>query len=511
MDVLLIRCAPDSDALPTSWAYPIGISYVAGALRAFASVDAKVVDEIVSPLTDARIRELVVGRGACLVGLSVHSFRGLPRAREIAKAVKRANACCHVVIGGDHPTATAEALLSEAGPFDSVARGEGEYLVGELYEALACGAPLETVSGLGFRRDGQVILTPPRPLVEDLDQLPGPAWDLLPSPAEYSQAESQVTAVVVGSRGCRHRCTFCSTRVAGPRRRSRSPAAIVDELAHLVDRWSVERVRFADPSFFDDPDWVRELSEMILSRGLDFTYCCSARADDILACENLLPLAHKAGLRKIEMGVESASDRTLRSFRKGVSVAQTRSAIKLLSHHGIQVEVGFIMFEPHSTLADLRENMEFLQEIGAYAVIMLTALILYPGSECYRQSEADGILRGSVHDPSYRFQRAKIQALWDALKSIESRVMQCAGRLSEVGVRIVRQSPSEEGRKRQLLRGMHVHALNRLVYRAFGDAVAFAESHEEPECTAEALSRVLCQVIDGRLTSIAQHAEALCG
>lgn len=174
-----------------------------------------------------------------------------------------------VVVGGIHPTLWQERCFQECDGIDYVVKGEGEYTMRELLNCLQKKEiPLE-VPGLVFFHEGQLVKTPDRETVEDIDSLPMPAHQLappdkyLPSPTFYNRLPH---ANIIGARGCPYLCTFCHT---DRHVRMRSAANIADEIEWLVKEQGIKDIAFWDDTFTLSEKRALEFCDEILRRGLD--------------------------------------------------------------------------------------------------------------------------------------------------------------------------------------------------------------------------------------------------
>jgi len=425
--------------------HPLGLAYVAAYVRQATGVPITVIDGncplgqdggcFVFPTVE-QITNALVGHPFSLVGFSVVTMNYRPML-EIVRAVKTAHPERLIVLGGQHATLTWEDILTNVPEVDVIVLGEGESTFAELVDRVRQGAGWHEVAGIAFRRDGIVVRTPPRPLIEDLDTLPWPARDLLPPLSQYTHlqdphaGEDQVVGTMVGSRGCPYYCSFCSIRAfygsqPGSLWRTRSPANIVAEMHELVDKHGAEHISFWDDIFFSQAHRVENILREIIAHNLGVSFSLTARADLLVRNAHLLPLLRCAGCSVVEIGVESGSQAMLDRLNKKTTVEQNLRSIQLLRQHEIRVLVDFIMFDPDSTLFDLDANLRFYQEAGLwgyYPFRLFTRLRLQPGTPALREMQARGNTHGSIHDPpSYEFTHPEVARLYNYLLALRERL-----------------------------------------------------------------------------------------
>jgi len=318
-----------------------------------------------------------------------------------------------IVLYGFYPTFAWDDLLARHPEVTAVIVGEPEATIVEVAAALRVGrgaagavrgpaAALAVVPGLAVRGEaGKPRLTAARPLISDLDALPFPRR----TPEMTRLRETNVA----GSRGCYGACTFCTINpFYGGRSawRPRSPESVAAEIeAALAARPSQRRFYFADPNFFGPGARGREralaLARLIGER-FDIRFGLEGRVNDI--DEELVAALVAAGFDELLIGLESGSDATLKRLNKHTSVEQNRRALRILRAAGIEPNVGFIMFEPGSSLADVRVNLAFLEEEGLLERLAVTAnvlchqqIVLRP-TPAYADAAAAGQLVVSPHD-----------------------------------------------------------------------------------------------------------------
>ncbi|HEU4583777.1 MAG TPA: radical SAM protein [Polyangiaceae bacterium] len=307
-----------------------------------------------------------------------------------------------IVCGGPAGTYSGEQLLATNENIDIVAVGEGEPTIFELIERLYLREPLDGCRGLCFRNpQGEIVRTPLRPLMHNLDALPFPARDQL----EMHDGKLEYVRLST-SRGCVARCTFCSAPHVGNKLqkgkawRGRSVGSIVDELTQLVERYNFRTYDFID-STFEDPDGGRigkgriaEIAQGILDRKLDIYYNCCMRAENWSEQDrDLLDLLVRSGLEKVNVGIESGTEDELRLWEKRATVEDNIRIIRLLREHGLYLAMGFIQFHPYSTVDSLRNNANFLRQHSGHNLRRLTErLEIYPGTPLIKNLEADGLL-----------------------------------------------------------------------------------------------------------------------
>jgi len=282
---------------------------------------------------------------------------------EACSVIRKADPKVFLMIGGPHATVLPIETLTTTGA-DLVYAGEGERALKMIIEGMS---PSD-IPGACFMRDGQPFLVPGRLLVEDLDTLPLPDRSIFDM-NEYFRTWYSMDRVdpslkgttIMATRGCPYRCTFCQptlSEIFGKKMRKRSPDSIIAELKSLIDQYSINAFMFEDSTFIVDHPWVREICRGMINEKLSLRWCCNVRAD--LLTEDLLDSMVEAGLSKVNMGVESASQRVLDEiYHKDITVDGVRKALRMCRSRGIFVQGYFMLGAPGETVEEMKKTISF--------------------------------------------------------------------------------------------------------------------------------------------------------
>jgi radical SAM superfamily enzyme YgiQ (UPF0313 family) len=268
-----------------------------------------------------------------------------------------------LMCGGPHATVMPEDTMARTGA-DLVYAGEAEGAMALLMD----GADTADIPGACVREDGGCRRTPGLLLAEDLDDLPLPDRSIFDMESYFASWYSMDRVdpglrgtSVMATRGCPFSCTFCQptlSEIFGKAMRKRSPESIMDELQRLRDRYGIDAFMFEDSTFVVDADWVHRICELMLERDMGLRWCCNVRAD--LLRPGLLDHMVEAGLAKINMGVESASQRVLDEiYDKGITVEGVRRALRMAKDRGVCVQGYFMLGAPGETREEMEGTIRF--------------------------------------------------------------------------------------------------------------------------------------------------------
>jgi anaerobic magnesium-protoporphyrin IX monomethyl ester cyclase len=350
-----------------------------------------------------QIREFRPG----FIGIYSTTF-GWNKALNTANDIKAIDAKSFICVGGPFPIAMQRQCLTDGGErIDAVVTGEGEITVPEMVNKLVAGKSLHGIQGVIFRNGEKIVENPPRALIEDLDALPFPARDLLgdasryvPPPATYRRAP---VAVMITSRGCNRRCIFCSQidtdRKAGTRGiRFRSIDNVLQEITLCLEQ-GYKEIKFIDDTLAADYDRLMRLTQEIKARGLDFTWFASACVNQV--DKPLLRAMKQAGCWAILLGAESGVQKNLNTLRKGITLEQTRMAVRAAKEVGLMVSTPFLFGIPGETFEEGLKTIDFAIELKP-DLANFHALTAFPGTHLYEHRDQYGHVSGMLNDYTYQ-------------------------------------------------------------------------------------------------------------
>lgn len=391
--LLVIPHQPDSARIlsgSTGITPPLGVGYIASWVRA-GGFSVKILDNSIERLSPSAFAAFVAREKPFAVGLSICTSAHNTSA-ELAALVKGVGADIHVIAGGVHPSALPREILKNR-DFDFAVKGEGEETIAELLSALRGKNPLSEVKGIFYRdASGAVVETADRPFFASLDDIPFPAYDLMPMgrytlPASRRLTDKPVGAIVT-SRGCPYKCAFCShNSVFRGGVRFRSPGNVIGEIKLLVEKHGVGEILIWDDSFLMRKPRALEICSLIRRECPGLLWTCSSRVDHM--DEELAAALYSAGCREVLFGVESGSQKVLDSIEKKTTLEQARRAVTACRRHGLLSFCSFILGTPEETEATARETLAFALDLDPdFAIFCIFAPM--PGSAFFDRLTAEG-------------------------------------------------------------------------------------------------------------------------
>ena len=314
------------------------------------------------------------------------------KAYDAAKAIKEYDKDLPVIMGGPHVTFMYEEALSNG--VDVVVRGEGEYttleLVNTMEKAGLDAERLKSIRGLAFRRGGEIVRTPDRPPIRNLDELPPPARHLLPMD-KYTLFGKPIKIIhAMASRGCPYGCSYCSTSYFWGRMiRYRSAEAVADEIEGAVNKYKTNIVVFTDDEFTLGKRFVYDFLREIRERGLDISFSCGSRVDTI--DRDMMAKLKEHGCTALYFGVESGSQDTINRVGKNITLEQANRVFQWAKEINIDHVGSFIIGFPWETIDDMKNTVRFAMKLNpTYA--QLTVATPYPGTPLYYQAVNENLI-----------------------------------------------------------------------------------------------------------------------
>lgn len=369
---------PEPDVAPFYLQSPIGCLYLAAALE--DKYDIRIYDQNVD---DDRLEDVIKEFVPDIIGVSFTSGCRMV-SLDIAKKYGGKNTI--MFAGGIHPTYCPEECI-EAG-FDFVAKGEVEDSIAEVFDAMGSTRPFlkddQTLPQGYFYKsaNGDYVDTGTARSL-DINRWV-PARHLLP--AKYHRRYSH--GVMMGSRGCAFKCTFCASANTGFR--ERDPKLIVDELEYIVNVEGHSAVHFADDIFTFKPRWVIEICKEIVARGVKCRWSVNSRSDIPEKHWVMFDWMYKAGCEMVGFGVEAADQKTLKLSGKGIKQSKTMPVLQRAREAGIPIKANLMAGLPGASFADHLLSVDLMEELLPNQIV-LSLTTPYPGTVMGNFPERFGI------------------------------------------------------------------------------------------------------------------------
>lgn len=306
-----------------------------------------------------------------IVGITMSSVTKM-MAYKIAKIVKQIDQSIPIIVGGPYPTLRPYKTLLDKN-IDGLIQGEGEYSFLKLIQD----ENMEHINGFMWKKDRMINVNSSPKFIENLNTLPFPNFDLELIPVDPKKN----FIIMQTARGCTFNCSFCSSpRIWGRRVRYRSIDNVIEEIVFRKDFYGVSHLYFCDDTFNINPHRLRKLCKQIIAKKLSITFSCEARLN--LVDKTTLKLMKEAGCIRMKIGVESGNNRILHLMKKGITVKETKNAVKKIKEVGIPITVYVIVGMPTETTNEMLDTLKLCKELDPEWISLSIATPWY-GTEMY--------------------------------------------------------------------------------------------------------------------------------
>ena len=372
------------------------------------NIDVKPIDCLPIKLGWKSLKKLIERKRPDVVGVCVSETMWSHEAIKACKMVKEIDPEIITVTGGAHFSNFAEESLKNH-PIDFIVIGEGEYTLLELVKKLEKpNQNFKKINGIAYKKEGKIITTKPRPLIENLDELPIPAYDLMPMD-KYGKTRylySPGGATIHHSRGCVFNCDFClwwrqmSQRkivnrevVCYPKWRTKSVERTIEEIELLHHKYKKRYLEFVDGTWNVNQKWNKSFADSLIERNLDLCWFAFMRADFILRDERagIFKKIVDSGLSRVIIGVERAFDDELNMLGKRGYSVDTKKCFHLLRKKYPQVlrQATFMINLRNETEWSILEQLKYAKEIRADYPIFFS-LTPVPGTSIWKKARKNG-------------------------------------------------------------------------------------------------------------------------
>lgn len=368
-DILLINAFSWTTVKRTCY-LPYGVLYLASYLRK-KGISVDLYDRNTDYSLDiGKCLDFFKKSGPLIVGISVLTGPVIADALKISREIKKISPKTYIVWGGIHPTIFPKRVLEEKS-VDFIIQGEGELALHELCEALLKGKNYKHIKNLGFKSNDKPVVNPIREELLDLNTNSMPAWDMVEM--KYYLAKrffANRVLTINSSRGCPMKCTFCFNQALPSHKwRGMSAKNIKKQIEFLNKNYGVNGIQFYDDSFDTDKKRLKEFCDLMIRSGLNKKVRWSHFSNIPYFDRKTVIYEKKAGLRYIEYGVESGSQKILDWIKKGQTIKQIKEVFNQCRSIGIETAALFMTGFPDETFEELNMTVKLVEELPAHILI----------------------------------------------------------------------------------------------------------------------------------------------
>ncbi|MBF0380932.1 MAG: tetratricopeptide repeat protein [Magnetococcales bacterium] len=326
----------------------------------------KVLISNISDFTWQNVEQLIGSIDFDLVGLTcmTHNLRGVAA---ITTLIRKLKPNAHIVAGGTHATALPKETLQHFKAVDTVVIGEGEDTFLNIVENMESNKPIEGIAGTAWRDEqNRVQIATFRNRIDDLDKLA--------SPHDYFSLHLLIT-----SRGCPFRCTFCGSEIQwGSKLKMNSAEHVLQQLDNIVNKNQIKSLAIKDDTFTAIRKRTIQICQQIVKRGINFIWSCDTRVNSL--DEEVLRAMRMAGCQQISVGVESGSEEILKTIKKKLIPKRVIEVTKMARKYGLQVRFYLIVGNRGENLGTFQNSVQLIHDARP-SQFFISHLTLTPGTE----------------------------------------------------------------------------------------------------------------------------------
>ncbi len=383
----------DNDAY-MHW-FPQGLAYIAAALQKAGDYEIEIYSQDVHHYSDEHLTEYLDHNKFDVIGVSViagyYQYRKLLK---ISEAINKSKNRPLYIMGGHGPSPEPEYFLKKT-QADIAILGEGEETIVELMEAIASHRSIKEINGIAYMDGREVVITPRRGRIKEIDSIPFPAYELFP--IHYYRLirmphanNSDFVLPVLSGRGCTFKCTFCYRLDKGFR--GRSNEGIVEEIRFIKKNYGITYIAFSDELLMSSERRTVSLCEALIKADLNVKWDCNGRLN--YARPEILKLMKRAGCVFINYGIEAMDNEVLRLMKKKLTIDQVYEGIEATLKEGISPGFNIIFGNIGDNQETLNRGVEFLLEYDDGAQMRtIRPVTPYPGSPLYYYAIDNGLLK----------------------------------------------------------------------------------------------------------------------
>jgi anaerobic magnesium-protoporphyrin IX monomethyl ester cyclase len=372
---------------------PIEYAYLAPHVEKLG-LKVAILDLVIDGIMEDDFRNILLQRKPRYVGIKCLSFAA-NLSFSAARIVKETLPECRVIFGGHHVTALPHETLSNLA-VDFIVRGEGEYSLSELVNALERNLPLDSIQGIGYKSGSRLVVNGDRPFIENLDELPLPAYHLFDMSKYFGFSAMHGMKIrrerfmpLFTSRGCPYQCIYCH-HSEGLKVRAKSPGRVMEEIELLAEKYGIREFHIEDDTFNIDLNRAKEILDRIaaLKHKLAIQFPNGLRADRI--DEELVDKMKRAGTFLVCIAIETGSERIMKLIKKNLDLSKVKNAVSMLANKRILAWGYFMLGFPTETKEEMRQTVEFARRLRLHFV-SFSIVLPFPGTPLWDMIDKKGI------------------------------------------------------------------------------------------------------------------------
>lgn len=383
---------------------PLGLAYLASVLEEIG-IEVRIYDCLVEGWYNrkeekpgiirigsnfAEIKKIIADFEPDVVGVNNLFSKQKENAHKIYALAKNVNPGIVTIAGGAHPTVMPDAVMRDEN-VDFAVLGEGENTIRDLVGYFEGRVRLDKIDGIAFRHNSKIEIIPKRTFIDNLDDIPFPAWHLLNFSkyfgleASHGKRRHRCFSPIITSRGCPAGCTFCTAHhVWGRGYRKRSPENVIAEMRRLRNDYGIKELMFEDDNVTLATKRAEEIFDLMVEEKLGFEWDTPNGVAAFALNEPLIKKMKDSGCYQLNLAVESGNSDVLKNIiKKPLDLKKIKPLVNYARGIGINVGIFLILGMPGETIEQMWDTFKFAKDLKIYQPFISVATP-YPGSELYK-------------------------------------------------------------------------------------------------------------------------------
>lgn len=364
---------------PTFLFQPIELISLASILREWKSGEPYLLDSIAESLTEDQVYSVIKQFQPDFI-VTLSGFECFQEDMDAISNLKEMFPDIPVILFGHYATLFPEVIFEKV-PVDYIIHGEPDLIFSDLLDSLISNKSLVGISGISYRREGEVIHQKGHARIPNPNELPMPAFDLLKNDLYGEPFFPKPYGLIQSARGCPYQCNFC-VKSYGTKLTMLTPENMILQIDEYVRLFNIKAFRFIDDTFTAVPSRVIEFCKLLIAKNYNIKWSCLSRPDTLNL--EMLEWMKRAGCTRLYIGVESASANVLISLNKKYDIPSSMSALHEAKKLGFDLMAFFMVGTPNETIEDVNESIRFAID-AKFDFITVSKITPYPGTELFNQ------------------------------------------------------------------------------------------------------------------------------
>jgi radical SAM superfamily enzyme YgiQ (UPF0313 family) len=269
------------------------------------------------------------------------------------------------------------------------------------------------IKGIAYLKRGRLFRSAPRGYLDDLDQLPYPAFHLLPMDQYHYEFMGSRFTILESSRGCPYRCKFCYLGMYGTKFRQKGVGRFLDEVKYVTKKFNIKNIYFMDLEFGLKRNFLLSFCRALIKHKIDINWCCQTRVTDV--DKEVLKCMKNSGCSLIHFGIESGSNRVLNQTGKKIEVSDCIRVLAQTHESGIRTALFLNFGFPGETVEEMEATIDLTIKLNpTYAAFHL--IVPFPGTELANEIGLDPESFPATQYPNYNSVHHDIKSLKSMLR-----------------------------------------------------------------------------------------------